>query len=269
MYKNSVDISNWKEKYPTIHKILKILGYVFLVTLVTGLVYFIFSIANTPGGEIKDDKLVISFLGVLATFIVIGNFAQTNRIEESLKEENSTLRERVKDCENDIKTLNQKTETIDKNTSAIDEQNTKIDHLIQELHGTSPSLNKKDLAHVLKLFIGNEGDIRKYMHLYAKFLNPKSKYLVEFVNGQKEQITLRYLAENEELVFLDDVLDEVPRDKIRYVSGVPYNEDDFLYAYSLLNEICTRETEAMDNEKQKEDDTSEISGKDQTTRKNK
>lgn len=269
MGKYTEKISAWLEQHHSVSKILSALGFICAVIIITGMVFFIFRLANTPNGKIDNDSLVISFLGVLATFIVIGNFAQTNRIEESLKEENAKLRERVKDCEEDLKTLNQKTETIGSNTSAIEQQKTRIDNLVQELNSTSPSLNKKDLARVLKLFIGKEGDVRKHMHLYAKFLDSKSRYLVEYANKEKEQITLRYLAGSGELVFLDDILDEVPRESIRYVSGVPYNEDDFLYAYSLLNEISTRDAEIMDNEKQKEEDKSEISGKDQTTGKNK
>lgn len=268
MCKNN-KVHNWLEQHPIVRQIGLIGGFVCAVIIITGLVLLTLKLANTTSGISDNGSLVISFIGVLATFIVIGNFAQTSRIEESLKEENSKLKERIRGCEQNIKTLNQTTKDIGKNASAIDEQKTRIDKLIQELHSTSPSLNKKDLARLLKLFIGKEGDIRKYMHLYAKFLNPESKYLVEFANNEKRQITLRYIAESGELVFLDDVFKKVPHDNIRNVSGVSYNEDDFLYAYSLLNEISTREAEIMDNEKQKEDEKSEISGKDQTTRKNK
>ena len=259
MCKDKEQISDWLEQHPLVRIILKMVLFALLVTLVTGLVLLMFNLANTPGGEVKDDKLVISFLGVLATFIVIGNFTQTSRIEDRLKDDIKRLNDRIQVCE----TENNKFATIETeisgHTTEIGKQASEIAAIKTSMSETSKSLDKKDLAKVLKLFIGQEGDVRKYMHLYAKFLNPDSRFAVEYKDGTKDQITISYSADQKVLNFIDKSQCLVDPEDIAYISGVSFYEGEILYAYQLLNELDTQENDTQESETQKVDN-SEMSG---------
>lgn len=252
-----------------IRAIVRIVIFVCLVLVITGLVFLLFRLMNTPGGKIDNGSLIISFIGVLATFVVIGNFAQTSRIEETLKDEMETLQERLVECERKNNELTQLRQDITDNTTQINTQIEKIQNIELGLSESSKPLSKKDLGRLLKLFVGNEGDVRKYMHLYAKLLNKNSRYTVEYKDGTKEQISLVYSFNQNVLNFIDMYQCVVDTEDIDYISGLPFNEGDLLYAYQLLNEIDTQESIIQENENKKEDNISEISGKDQTTRKNK
>ena len=232
MCKDKDKIENWLEQHPWVYIILKIILFVLSVVLVTGLVILIFELANTPGGEVKDDKLVISFLGVLATFIVIGNFAQTSRIEDTLKDEINRLNKRIQVCETqNTKLAKVEADILDHNTK-IGDLTSEISSVKSSMSETSKPLDKKDLAKVLELFLGQEGDVRKYMHLYAKFLNSGSRYAIEYKDGTKDQITMRYSADQKVLNFIDMAQCLVEPEDIAYISGVPFYEGEILFAFA-------------------------------------
>lgn len=239
------------EKHPTAFNVL---GVVTLVLLTAFIIFLAFRFA-IPCGKFDNEGLVIAFIGVLATYIVIGNFAQTSRIEEALNKKIRDLDKRTQKCEND-------NETFTGLSTIVDTLTTKIDSLEHNLQEAKKPLDKKDLGRVLKLFIGREGDVRKYMHLYAKLLNPDAKYLIENSDGTKEQITITYSTEQQLLNFIDQYQCLVDSEEIAYISGVPFNEVDLIYAYQLLNEIETQEAEMQETEKTKED-KSEINKEDQ------
>lgn len=245
------------EKYPTTFNVL---GVVFLVLLVIFIILLAFWF-SIPSGKLDNDGLVIAFLGVLATFIVIGNFAQTSRIEEGLNTKINSLKKRTQTCETKIEQhagLSASVETLAGRVTDIE----------QNMQEVKKPLDKKDLGRLLKLFVGREGDVRKYMHLYAKLLNPDAKYVTEYVDGTKDQITISYSSDQQVLYFIDSTQCLVESEDIAYISGVPFNEVDLIYAYQLLNEIETQESEMQETEKQIVD-ASEISGQDHINKKKK
>ena len=248
------NINNWCETHQTA---CNVFGIFCLLVLILCLVLFVFWLA-TPSGKIDNDGLVIAFIGVLATFIVVGNFAQTSRIEEQLKTLINDLDKRVVVCETNDKQI----PTIKENLTTLRQQKERIDNLENEFHESSQPLDKKDLARVLKLFIGREGDVRKYMQLYAKFLNPDSRYFVEFINGEKEQITIRYDEYENDIEYFNIFSYSINPAYIRRISGLPFVHEDIRYAYLLLNELETGETEVKEEEVQKQA-PSEISDTDQ------
>ena len=226
--------------------------------LITFIIFLAFRFA-VPFSKLDNDGLVIAFLGVLATFIVIGNFSQTSRIEEGLNKKIGDLDKRIQVCETNKVTLENLASNIDTMSERID----KMEHNLQE---AKKPLDKKDLGRLLKLFVGREGDVRKYMHLYAKFLNPESKYMVEYNDGTKEQITITYSSGQKILNFVDSAQCLIESEDIAYLSGVPFNEVDFIYAYQLLNEIDVQEQNMQEAENKKEDQ-SEIDKEDQVNKK--
>jgi len=68
--------------------ILKIIGLVVLSIIVTFLTAgAIMFVQNKFGLYIDIDGTILTFVGILATFIVVGNYAQVVKIERDLKEE--------------------------------------------------------------------------------------------------------------------------------------------------------------------------------------
>lgn len=68
--------------------LLKIIGLtVFAITISLGTAYLIMYIQNKQGLFIDINGTILTFVGILATFIVVGNYAQVVKIENDLKEE--------------------------------------------------------------------------------------------------------------------------------------------------------------------------------------
>ena len=267
MCKNNKE-HNWLEQHPIVPQIGRIVGFVCAVIILTGVVFITFKLANTPSSKIDNESLVISFIGVLATFIVIGNFAQTSRIEDKLKDDINNLDKRIITCESGYGALDDIVLELHDNSTSINTHEGRINVLERTMQESSHPLDKKDLARVLKLFVGRESDVQKYMHLYAKFLNPNSRYVIELKEGSKHQIELYYVAQDRKLLFMGSKENVFRSQDIRLISGVPFVEEDILYAYQLLNEIETSEESIQEDEKQM-DNNSEVSEADYTTPKKK
>lgn len=63
--------------------LLKIIGLtVFAITISLGTAYLIMYIQNKQGLFIDINGTILTFVGILATFIVVGNYAQVKSIEE-------------------------------------------------------------------------------------------------------------------------------------------------------------------------------------------
>lgn len=99
-------------------------------------------ISNISCYIVTNESLVLSFVGVLATFVVIGNFAQTQAIKDELKKENEKFQKEINETENKINSIlilvnlalalsyHEDRNTIDEETEKkIDKQ---VDNMIEE-----------------------------------------------------------------------------------------------------------------------------------------
>ena len=229
-------MGNWcKEIFGNIASLIGI------IALIVVLILIVFRI-TIPFDKLDNTGIIISFIGVLATFIVIGNFAQTSRIEDQLKKDIGDVNIRLKDCEK----ANEQLKVISK---TIDEHNKTLNSLGQ----LDKSLDRQDLAHLLKLFVGKEGDVRKYMQLYAKMLDPDSSYHIELVDRRQEIVKIEYGENIKDLVFRKSAKEEIEPQHISKISGLSFNYTDILFAYQLLHDMEMTNLEVKEEEKTKEE----------------
>lgn len=225
-------MGNWcKEIFGNIASLIGIIALIIVLVLI------VFRI-TIPFEKLDNTGIIISFIGVLATFIVIGNFAQTSRIEDQVKKDIGDINTRLISCEKVTEQLNTINKTIAEHTISIN-----------SLEQLDKSLNKQDLAHLLKLFVGKEGDVRKYMQLYARMLNPDSTYHIELVNQSKVIIRIEYNDGTKDLVFRKSAKEEIEAQHISKISGLTFNHDDLLFAYQLLHSIAVTDKDTNEDDK--------------------
>lgn len=93
---NCIDAQKTSEKESVIAP-LKLLLIVFLFAL---LFFVIFALLKEKFDfKISDDSLVITFIGIIATFIVVGNYVQVKRAEDKVEEINKILNKVLIDME--------------------------------------------------------------------------------------------------------------------------------------------------------------------------
>lgn len=225
-------MGNWcKEIFGNIASLIGIIALIIVLVLV------VFRI-TIPFDKLDNSGIIISFIGVLATFIVIGNYAQTSHIENQVKKDIGDINTRLISCERATEQLSTINKTIEEHTRSIN-----------SLGQPDKSLNKQDLAHLLKLFVGKEGDIRKYMQLYARMLNPDSTYHIELVNQDKVIIRIEYNEDAKDLVYRKSAKEEIEAQHISKISGLTFNHDDLLFAYQLLHSIAVTDKDTNEDDK--------------------
>ena len=131
--------------------------YSAVIILAVLLILFVFYMV-TPIAKVDNDGLVIAFIGVLATFVVIGNFAQTTAIKTDIETKLSQLTPQIGDAikiaeanKNDIKTITTNTET---NTKDIAKLQTSVNTLV-----LNDTITHSDLAQFFSLFTGEQHDL--------------------------------------------------------------------------------------------------------------
>lgn len=62
-------------------------------------------ISNISYYIVTNESIVLFFVGVLATFVVVGNFAQTKSIKDELEEKNEQLQKNTDETQNKIKSI--------------------------------------------------------------------------------------------------------------------------------------------------------------------
>lgn len=244
--------------------VFKFLCAIGILTIIVILICITFRF-SVPFGKIDNDGLVIAFIGVLATFIVIGNYAQISHIEDkfekAIDDYEKTIYGYKKDIEDYKNGINGQINRIPGIEHSLEEDSIRVTYCengireLQEHSASSQPLTKKELASLLKLFIGKEGDVRKYMQLYAKMTFPNSRYMVELNEGQKTQITIQYDESKHEVFFIKSKFNEIRHSDIKLISGLPFHYEDISFAYKLLNEINTGYSETYYSEINKEDDS--------------
>lgn len=237
--------------------------------------------------DIADDQLVIAFIGVLATFIVVGNYAQTSHIEDNMGERMREYKDTINDkivsiqdamegCKTDIEEakndrrllliknkrlelrLNHFNARLEQNTMEHDELGGEIEELQKDIKSVETSLNNQigtsetvkfeDLARFFALFIGKETDIRKSMQLYARMSNPNEIYSVKLRDGRAVQATIAISDNFDKLTVTKTNKEDVDLNDIEAIAGVKFDLMNFLYGYKLTNHIPVRDNKSQVDE---------------------
>lgn len=230
----------------------RIIEIVVLILLAALLILLVFKFA-APISHLEDDGLVIGFIGVLATFIVIGNFAQTSHIRETIENEQANFE---KNINQDITQLLTDIESLkSKNTEheeGINQHATKLNLLIKSSEQTNKDLqklteefdkqnltsvpiNRNDLACFLSLFVGRGNDVSKAMHLYGKMTDFNSQYNIVLNDGSRHFAKLLY--EDRQVLVLLPKDKKVTLENVKMISGVPCEPNKIQFAYKLLTNI--------------------------------
>lgn len=208
--------------------------YSAVIILAVLLILFVFYMV-TPIAKVDNDGLVIAFIGVLATFVVIGNFAQTTAIKTDIETKLSQLTPQIGDAikiaeanKNDIKTITTNTET---NTKDIAKLQTSVNTLV-----LNDTITHSDLAQFFSLFTGEQHDILKTMRLLGKMTDPESIYNISMMDGRKDMVKFTTSEDNEPILVRQNG-SPVEIEDIVKISGIQFDWSQIKYAYKLLRHI--------------------------------
>ena len=186
--------------------------------------------------KIGDKSLIISFIGVLATFVVVGNFAQTSYILSETKEKLQGYEERIKkgeDASKKVETLEPRVETAES--------------ILNSLSNQKPLVEEKDLAKMLKILIGPEGTAIEQLFLYDMLQRADSVYPLRMKDNSDIVAKICLNADNN-IEFKTADGKPINMDDIIAVRGVKFNYDNLNYVYQLLKQVETTDTSDVNND---------------------
>jgi len=245
---------------------------------------------------IGDKDLVITFIGVLATFIVIGNFAQVSEIRHNMerdldkaKAEITTSKTNIKDLKKAIETLQ---ENLPKQNDDLKNEITKLDNAIkQQKDGIELSIkNSSDADKLfareeidkvrnsffdyrmlsLALAFTNYGEMEKVLLLFKKLLYAPEKnvYLITIQNGQSITATAQKVEEGIE--FFDKDQQVIDHSAIKTVDGFEMSYESLSILLEMYGDLRKQNTNQeysgkkdipTEDSKKSDDDTDETSFK--------
>lgn len=165
---------------PTITAILIVLFALLIIAIV-----YLIGVAKIPV-KVTDEGLVITFLGVIATFVVVGNFMQTAEIKretiEKLQENKTELNTKVTELRQGIETdINAKIKEINK---TITTQNSQVEEQIKAV--------KKDITI-------NKGTIDDHFSEVTKALKEQKDTFTVALLANDQQQQSRIVTTKDEL----------------------------------------------------------------------
>ncbi len=165
---------------PTITAILIVLFALLIIAIV-----YLIGVAKIPV-KVTDEGLVITFLGVIATFVVVGNFMQTAEIKretiEKLQENKTELNTKVTELRQGIETdINAKIKEINK---TITTQNSQVEEQIKAV--------KKDITI-------NKGTIDDHFSEVTKALEEQKDTFTVALLANDQQQQSRIVTTKDEL----------------------------------------------------------------------
>ena len=236
---NTMKLKSHMDKY----EIGKIVTVIMIVIFVLWLISQVLSVCNY--GEIvqKPDNMsiLLSFIGILATFIVIGNFSQTSHLMADSRERLREYSERI-----------EKGEEAKKEVSVLNEKVNELAEDLKKLDGKSSQsslVEEKDLAQLLRLFVGIDTNWADKMALYSKFLVENDIYSIKYKDGSDMTALIRLNTDNNiELCENGNENAIIDIEKIDTICGVKFDYTNILFAYRLLHQINEQMTGELNND---------------------
>lgn len=232
-------------------RIIKVVGYSILI----GFAIICICLLFTNNVEIATDNVVISFLGILATFVVIGNYSQVSHLMTENRRHHDEVEKRLKNWETEMQnTIEDFTQQINyvRGEIVYDNGNSKIQELLcfkTNIEKTFPDIKKQLLvdyqATIEEVIRSSSAQLLSAMiyliqgeqkDLVNNVINHRqeSRYTIQQQNVEEIKSGAIALWENDMLVF-QDVQGNII-DNVSYVSGHPYDAED---VKSVLHTLFT------------------------------
>ena len=227
-------------------KLIRIVGY----SLLFGMAILCTCLFFLGESQHSADNLIIGFFGMLATFVVIGNYTQVSHVIDDNKTQQKKVEDQIAKFEEKLESLQEKI-LFDNGNSKIE----KILMFIDSLDTTLPELQKRMLIEYQKqadeitnatyadfikaiTYLAN-GDQRV---LVSDILNRKNskKYTVTSRNSKTSIVDVSVEQINEQLLFRDKSGNEI-KDIIK-VSNKPYKADEVIEILSIIQKHSYKES---------------------------
>lgn len=254
--------------------IIKLVGVILLIII------FIIITSTTlvpciACSKISEEGLIITFIGVLATFIVIGNFAQVSEIRHNMERDLDKTKVDINTARTDITDLKKAIETLQEN---LPKQNddfkneiTKLDNAIkQQKDGIELSI--KNSSDADKLFAREEidkvrnslfdykmlslalaftsyGEMEKVLLLFKKLLYAPEKnvYLITLQDGQSITATAQKVEEGIE--FYDKDQQVIDHSAIKTVDGFEMSYESLSILLEMYGDLRAQNNQEYSDKK--------------------
>ncbi len=223
---------NIKDKYKEDYTIKK---WLIILVIVLILIFLFFMLLmgyaklkeSTTLDSINDNvTLVISFIGVIATFIVVGNFSQVSAMRDDVRDTKNSMRQENADFKKDILSQIEELQRMPEEIESLKEKNGQID----EIKGTckknfddiSAIKEKKDYTPQLIDLLVNIATNKELVDLMKAMYPLKDSYPVHITGEGEGQIHTAIVAfSNSNLVF-KDAETRLELNNVDKVSSRPY-----------------------------------------------
>ncbi|MBR4620512.1 MAG: hypothetical protein IKO46_05980 [Salinivirgaceae bacterium] len=120
--------------------------------------------------EIRCSDTILALIGILATFVVIGNHIQVSKMESKIRQYQNENEEKISNCKNEIEELKKKIEGGD-----IAELNLKIDVILSAINSFSQSEKNENNPNI---------NIECFKNIYQKISDRKTEIINRRLNNK-------------------------------------------------------------------------------------
>lgn len=217
---------------------------ILIVVLVVVFLFFILLMGH--GKLIKSDTinsindnvtLIISFIGIIATFIVVGNFSQTNAIREDLREKIHGFKLENDDFKREITLkIEEQEESINTIITSINQETINNTENIKKTFADIEVLkDKKDYSQQLLTLIIKLSTNKDLANLVNKLYPFKDTYKVHIISEASRRTHTVYIRfENGDTKFLDSA-DQIELNNVNTINSIPYKNEYGKYLALIEN----------------------------------
>jgi hypothetical protein len=236
-----------KDKYEEDYTVKKWIA-ILVAVLVLVFLFFIFLMGyskhegNSTLGDINDNvSLVISFIGVIATFIVVGNFSQVSAMRDDVREAKNSMKQDNADFKDEILSQIEELKEIPKEIEFLKENNHQIDEIKRTCQQNFDDIlylkEKKDYTPQLVNLLIKIATNKELVALMEVFFPRQNTYPIHVAGEGADQIHIAIVAfRNSNLVFKDEETN-LEYTNVDKVSSRSYTASIGKYI-ALIDEIC-------------------------------
>lgn len=235
-----------KNKYDEDYTIKKWIA-ILVIILVLVFLFFILlmgygKLMNTDSlNSINDNvTLIISFIGVIATFIVVGNFSQVSAMRDDVRDTKNSMRQENEDFKDGILSQIDELQKMPREIESLKEKNNQIDEIKSTCRQNSDDISvikeKKDYTPQLADLLISIATNKELVALMEEIFPLKESYSIHIAGEGEEQIhTAIVVFSNNNLVF-KDAETQVEFNNVDRVSAAIYTKK-IGSLIALINEI--------------------------------
>lgn len=205
-----------KNQQRIFHKILTYGAALILCSVVALIVLQL--IGSSTGRDVNNENIVLTFIGILATFIVVGNFTQVDSIKKDLKIDIDNLSTRVHKIE-------ETHVSAEKLSSCVEDQNSAISSQVKDLFTIALVFSNTNLASIL----------------FSILKKPNEKYHIENAAHETfDDVIAKIVDSKIEFYKTDEANIEQQITDVTMVNNIPFN-------YKLVNEALEVYYQSLNN----------------------